>query len=145
MMSGVPLETCWAFNERWNNKFSYKVASCSLFLLNPTTMHWSININIHMYIHTHTHTHTHICIYIYTYEYQLVLLRVADTQIIVFRPWMLWTLWNPPLSPHEMFFLWRPTATAASSFLVLKFPPPPPGIVRYHSTHDQLFALRHLS
>ena len=38
MMSGVPLETCWAFNERWNNKFCYKVASCWLFLLN------SINI-----------------------------------------------------------------------------------------------------
>ena len=34
MMSGVPLETCSAFNERWNNKFCYKVASCWLFLLN---------------------------------------------------------------------------------------------------------------
>jgi len=33
MMSGVPLETCWAFNERWNDKFWYKVASCWLFLL----------------------------------------------------------------------------------------------------------------
>ena len=33
MMSGVPLETCWAFNERWNNKLWYKVASCWLFLL----------------------------------------------------------------------------------------------------------------
>jgi len=32
-MSGMPLETCWAFNERWNNKFCYKVASCWLFLL----------------------------------------------------------------------------------------------------------------
>jgi len=21
MMSGMPLETCWAFNKRWNNKF----------------------------------------------------------------------------------------------------------------------------
>jgi hypothetical protein len=21
MMSGMPVETCWAFNERWNNKF----------------------------------------------------------------------------------------------------------------------------
>jgi hypothetical protein len=31
-MSGVPLETFWAFNERWNNKFYYKVASF-LFLL----------------------------------------------------------------------------------------------------------------
>jgi hypothetical protein len=34
MMSGLPLETCWAFNERWNNKFCYKVESCWLFLLN---------------------------------------------------------------------------------------------------------------
>ena len=33
MMSGMPLETCWAVNERWNNKFCYKVASCWLFLL----------------------------------------------------------------------------------------------------------------
>jgi hypothetical protein len=39
-----PLETCWAFIERWNNKFCYKVASCWLFLLNHTTMHGSINI-----------------------------------------------------------------------------------------------------
>ena len=44
MMSGVPLETCWAFNERWNNKFCYKVASCWLLLLNHTTMHGSMNI-----------------------------------------------------------------------------------------------------
>ena len=35
MMRGIPLETCWAFNERWNNKFCYKVASCWLFLLSP--------------------------------------------------------------------------------------------------------------
>ena len=33
MMSGIPLETCWAVNERWNNKFCYKVASCWLFPL----------------------------------------------------------------------------------------------------------------
>jgi hypothetical protein len=33
MMSGIPPETCWAFNERWNNKFYYKVPSCWLFLL----------------------------------------------------------------------------------------------------------------
>jgi len=32
MMCGVPLETSWAFNKRWNNKFYYKVASCWLFL-----------------------------------------------------------------------------------------------------------------
>ena len=44
MMSGIPLETCSAFNERWNNKFYYKVASCWLFLLSHTTMHGSMNI-----------------------------------------------------------------------------------------------------
>ena len=33
MISSVPLETCSAFNERWSNKFYYKVASCWLFLL----------------------------------------------------------------------------------------------------------------
>jgi len=27
MMSGMSLETCWGVNERWNNKFCYKVAS----------------------------------------------------------------------------------------------------------------------
>jgi len=25
LMSGVPLETCWAFNKRWNNKLYYKL------------------------------------------------------------------------------------------------------------------------
>jgi len=31
MMSGVPLETCWAFNKLWNNKFCYKAAFCWYF------------------------------------------------------------------------------------------------------------------
>jgi len=53
MMSGMPLETCWAFNKRWNNKFYYKVASCWLFLLIHTTMHGSMNIK----------SKTFICIY----------------------------------------------------------------------------------
>jgi hypothetical protein len=44
MMSSVPLESCWVFNERWNNKFYYKVASCWLFLLSHTAMHGSMNI-----------------------------------------------------------------------------------------------------
>jgi hypothetical protein len=44
MMSGVPFETCWAFNERWNNTFYYKVASCWLFILSHTTMHGSMDI-----------------------------------------------------------------------------------------------------
>ena len=44
MMSGVPLETCWAFNKFWNNKLYYKVAFCWLFLLIHTMMHGSMNI-----------------------------------------------------------------------------------------------------
>ena len=44
MMSGMPLETCWAFNKFWNNKFYYKAASYWLFLLIHTTMHGSTNI-----------------------------------------------------------------------------------------------------
>jgi len=43
-MSDVPLETCWAFNVLWNNKFRYQVASCWLLLLSHTTMHGSMNI-----------------------------------------------------------------------------------------------------
>ena len=31
MMSGVPLETSWAFKKLWNNKFYYKSASCCYF------------------------------------------------------------------------------------------------------------------
>jgi hypothetical protein len=52
-MSCMQLETCWAFNKLWNNKFYYKVASCWLFLLIHTMMHVSINIkklhNIYYY------------------------------------------------------------------------------------------------
>jgi hypothetical protein len=44
MISGMALVTCLAFDERWNNKLYYKVASCWLFLLSHTTMHGSINI-----------------------------------------------------------------------------------------------------
>ena len=42
MMSGMPLQTCWAVNERWINKFYYKVASCWLFLLS-VCCYWSYN------------------------------------------------------------------------------------------------------
>jgi len=52
MMSGVPLETRWAFNERWNNKFCYKVASCWLFLLNLTALIlslWFLQQNLEPY------------------------------------------------------------------------------------------------
>ena len=46
MIIGMQLETCWAFNKFWNNKFYYKVASCWLFLLILTTMHGSMNIKV---------------------------------------------------------------------------------------------------
>jgi hypothetical protein len=44
MMSGMSLETCWAFNKFWKGKFRYKIASCWLFLLIHTTMQGSMNI-----------------------------------------------------------------------------------------------------
>jgi len=53
MMSGVPLETCWAFNEQWNNKFCSKVASCWLFLLNHIVNYIFIYIYIYIYIYIH--------------------------------------------------------------------------------------------
>ena len=43
MMSGMPLETCWAFNEWWTNKFYYKDASCWLFLLSEKRI-WYCNL-----------------------------------------------------------------------------------------------------
>jgi hypothetical protein len=59
MMSGVPLETCWAFNDRWNNKFYYKVASCWLFLLT----HGSINIKFQNIIYkTILNSHAQLCV-----------------------------------------------------------------------------------
>ena len=50
MMSGIPLETCWAFNERWNNKFCYKVASCWFFywIIIRCTDPWILNLKIIM-------------------------------------------------------------------------------------------------
>ena len=56
------LETCWAFNEQWDNKFHYKVISCRLFLLkincvtfhlvgyiyaNIITLHGPLNVKYH--------------------------------------------------------------------------------------------------
>jgi hypothetical protein len=51
-MSGMALETCWAFNERWNNKFYYKAASCWLFVLSHTAMHGYLNIKYFLLIPT---------------------------------------------------------------------------------------------
>jgi hypothetical protein len=50
MMTGNPLETCWAFSKVWNNKFYYKFASCWLFLLIHTAMHGSMNIKFSLRI-----------------------------------------------------------------------------------------------
>ena len=43
MVNGMPLETCWAFSEFWNNKFHYKVASCWLFLLIQSKVYYRMN------------------------------------------------------------------------------------------------------
>jgi hypothetical protein len=52
-MSGMPLETCWAFNERWNNKFYYKVASWWLFLL-TAPLPLSLPVIIHSVLNSTT-------------------------------------------------------------------------------------------
>jgi len=64
MMSGMLLETCWAFNERWINEFYYKVASCWLFLLNANKVLYALKI-IPEYKPT---AYTDIYIYIYIYN-----------------------------------------------------------------------------
>jgi hypothetical protein len=51
MMSGIPFETCWTFNKRWNNKFYYKVTFCWLFIRIQTTMHASVNIKFYLLIY----------------------------------------------------------------------------------------------
>jgi hypothetical protein len=50
MISGMPFETCWAFNERWNNKFCYKVASFWLFLLSLYKILCKFTIPLHFKI-----------------------------------------------------------------------------------------------
>jgi hypothetical protein len=58
MMSGVPLETCRAFNKFWNNKFYYKVASWS-FLLIHAPMHGSMNIKVKLQLWQYLQTGVH--------------------------------------------------------------------------------------
>jgi hypothetical protein len=60
MMSGVPLETCWAFNERWNNKLCYKVASCWLFLLNYISSQMRVELITYLCV---SHTYLAQCPY----------------------------------------------------------------------------------
>jgi len=60
MMSGMPLETCWAVNERWNNKFCYKVASCWLFPLSNKpiyTLQYRCNIQSHQKVYIQNNLH----------------------------------------------------------------------------------------
>ena len=42
-MSGVPLETCWAFKKRWNNKFYYKLHLVGI-STESSTMHGSMSV-----------------------------------------------------------------------------------------------------
>ena len=60
MMSSMPLETCWAFNERWINKFYYKVASCWLLLLSHTTIFLLSHTTIFLLSHTTMHGYMNI-------------------------------------------------------------------------------------
>ena len=64
MTSGVPLETCSAINERWNNKFCYKVASCWLFLLN---FHY-VTVVSKMFCYLYNYVHINISLLIMIYS-----------------------------------------------------------------------------
>jgi len=44
-MSDIPLETCWAFNELWNNKFRYQVASRWSLLLKNKSDHRVLGVS----------------------------------------------------------------------------------------------------
>jgi len=52
MMSGVPLETCWAFNKLWNNKFYYKLrlVAISTELYDDARIHEYQNCIINVYM-----------------------------------------------------------------------------------------------
>jgi hypothetical protein len=46
VMSGMPLETCWASNERWSDEFWYGIASCWLFLLSENLWYGYHAVNL---------------------------------------------------------------------------------------------------
>jgi hypothetical protein len=77
-MSGVPLETCWAFNKRWNNTFYYKVASFWLFLLDNT-----------VYLHTHTHMSVR------TAQYTHFASLIKHSQLLLHTDENLCLYWDP--------------------------------------------------
>jgi hypothetical protein len=51
MMRGVSLETCWAIDKHWNNKFYYTVTSCWLFLYD---LYYDARIHEHQVYQTST-------------------------------------------------------------------------------------------
>jgi hypothetical protein len=92
MMSGVPLETCWAFNEQWNNKLYYKVASCWLFLLNHHISYHIISYHIihqkwsaYRQVSRHSGTHNRCCTYAVSPSSRAVL---TDKQLLQRRTYL---------------------------------------------------------
>ena len=107
MMSGMPLETCWAFNKRWNNKFYYKVASCWLFLLIHTAMHGSMNIKVTgvtylllWYLHKFLH---HTCLEFSTYGYLSWVPDLKVCWIFVIMPDFFHDYFNPQLTKYSPY------------------------------------------
>ena len=109
IMRDMPLETCWAFNERWNNKFYCKVASCWLFLLNPATMHGSMNIK------SKKNQQMQPCNRIYYYKVLLKARHVSSGTPIIIRssklylqPLVYIAMWWPAVAKAEWDFPTQP-------------------------------------
>jgi hypothetical protein len=102
MMSGIPLETCWAFNERWNNKFYYKVASCCLFLLSHTTIHGSMNIKVLFNFSVFIGNNIFVIALILLMLNSFIIIHTLDT-----RHWCIF-IWTPfPLLERSLTLFWK--------------------------------------
>ena len=67
MMSGVPLETCSAFNKLWNNKFYYKAASCWYFYLVCMYVQGGPEVSIQYIVHKFLYTYIWPTLYMLCY------------------------------------------------------------------------------
>jgi hypothetical protein len=98
IMSGIPLETCWAFNKLWNNKLYYKVASGWLFLLIHTVLFpWGLSTKIlyapplspaHTRAHTRARESAHILARTYMHAHERTRHARTHTRTRTYTPHM---------------------------------------------------------
>ena len=76
MISDIPLETCWAFNVLWNNKFRYQVASCWLLLLS----HLFTGCLVFFLFASWSHVYLACCFYIVIVQFSTLILFLFSCQ-----------------------------------------------------------------